>query len=227
MVSVAEHQVHADVWVDATHPSPSHHFYRVLEFSLDRQLTRVVRHQETVASCPALSRATRIVGKCLTGGYRRGSDPECSGLTRSFVCYILRYMANYSRRLLREFMNAVKALGDENRVRALMALRASELCVCQITELLGLAPSTVSKHMSILKQARLVDTRKSGRWVFYRLAGNKSAPEVQEAIAWLCKSLSKDTSVRQDERRLKEILKIDITVLCSEQGKKLNDRCIK
>jgi ArsR family transcriptional regulator, arsenate/arsenite/antimonite-responsive transcriptional repressor len=128
---------------------------------------------------------------------------------------------------VREFMSVVRALGDENRVRSLLALRGKELCLCQIIELLGLAPSTVSKHMSILKQARLVDTRKSGRWVFYRLAGNKSAPEVQEAIVWLCKSLSRDTSVRQDERRLKEILKIDITVLCSEQGKRLNGRCIK
>ena len=62
---------------------------------------------------------------------------------------------------MRELMSIVKALGDENRVRAVMALRNRELCLCQIIELLGLAPSTVSKHMSILKQARLVDTRKS------------------------------------------------------------------
>ncbi len=127
---------------------------------------------------------------------------------------------------MREFMAVVKALGDENRVRALLALRAQELCVCQIIELLELAPSTVSKHMSILKQARLVDTRKSGRWVFYRLAEKKSAPEIQEAIAWLSKSLSRNASVRRDDRRLKGILKIDISVLCSEQSKKLNGRCI-
>ena len=127
---------------------------------------------------------------------------------------------------MREFISIVRALGDENRVRALMALRGSELCVCQIIELLGLAPSTVSKHMSILKQARLVDTRKSGRWVFYRLAGNESPPEVREAIAWLCKSLSGDKSVRRDERRLQEILKLDVAVLCSMQGKKENERCL-
>ena len=125
---------------------------------------------------------------------------------------------------MREFMNIVKALGDENRVRALLALRTSELCVCQIIELLGLAPSTVSKHMSILKQARLVDTRKSGRWVFYRLAGNDSAPEIQEVIAWVCKSLSGDTSVRRDEHRLQDVLKLDLTVLCSTQGRRVNAR---
>ncbi len=121
---------------------------------------------------------------------------------------------------MREFMSIVRALGDENRVRALLALRNRELCVCQLIEFLGLAPSTASKHMSILKQARLVDTRKSGRWVFYRLAGNEAPPEVQEAIAWLCKSLSGDTSVRRDERRLQDVLKLDLTVLCSMQSKK-------
>ena len=147
---------------------------------------------------------------------------EHSGLTIHFGYEMIRYMAKYQRQVLREFMSVARALGDENRVRALMALRGRELCVCQIIELLGLAPSTVSKHMSILKQARLVDTRKSGRWVFYRLAEDGSAPEIQEAIAWLCKSLSGDASVRRDELRLKEVLKLDLTVLCSMQGGRLD-----
>jgi ArsR family transcriptional regulator, arsenate/arsenite/antimonite-responsive transcriptional repressor len=126
---------------------------------------------------------------------------------------------------MREFMSVARALGDENRVRALLALRDRELCLCQIIELLELAPSTVSKHMSILKQARLVDTRKSGRWVFYRLAGNDSAPEIQGAIAWLCKSLARDAFVLQDDDRLQEILKWDLSILCSLQGRKVNERC--
>ena len=41
---------------------------------------------------------------------------------------------------MREFMNITKALADENRVRMLLALRKGEFCVCQITELFGLAP---------------------------------------------------------------------------------------
>jgi len=51
-----------------------------------------------------------------------------------------------------------------------MMLSGGELCACQIIEMLGLAPSTVSKHMSILRQAGLVETRKEGRWIYYRLA---------------------------------------------------------
>jgi len=54
---------------------------------------------------------------------------------------------------MRDFMRIAKALSDENRVRTLMFLAEGELCVCQIIEMLCLAPSTVSKHMNILYQA--------------------------------------------------------------------------
>ena len=63
---------------------------------------------------------------------------------------------------MREFMSITKALADPNRVRILLALRRGELCVCQITELFGLAPSTVSKHLSILHHAGLIQSRKIG-----------------------------------------------------------------
>ena len=84
---------------------------------------------------------------------------------------------------MRDLMAVIKALADENRVRILMALGPGELCVCQIVELLGLAPSTVSKHMAILKQARLVDSRKEGRWMFYRLAEDDAPAEAKEMTA--------------------------------------------
>jgi len=56
------------------------------------------------------------------------------------------------------------------------------------------------------------------------LAGEDSAPEIQEAIAWLCKSLSKDAAVRRDERRLREVLKLDLNVLCAQQNGRLSER---
>jgi len=120
---------------------------------------------------------------------------------------------------VRSFMAISKALADENRVRVLLALQGRELCVCQIIELLRLAPSTVSKHISILKQARLVEGRKDARWMYYRLAGADAPGEVQEAIAWVCRSLSKAPSIRQDARRLKEILRLNPEELCKRQSR--------
>ncbi len=117
---------------------------------------------------------------------------------------------------MRDFLYITKALADSNRLRALCALQEQELCVCQIIELLGLAPSTVSKHMSILRQARLVDSNKQGRWIYYRL-GREDAPiEVKKALTWVLDSLAKSDVIQNDARRLKEILKIDPEVLCKK-----------
>jgi ArsR family transcriptional regulator len=118
-----------------------------------------------------------------------------------------------------EFLNVTKALAEENRLRILLALGVEELCVCQIIELLELAPSTVSKHMSVLRQARMVDSRKDGRWTYYRLADEGASVEVNDAIAWVKKSLSTNARIREDARRLEEILKIDREVLCSQQSR--------
>ncbi|MGB6064820.1 MAG: metalloregulator ArsR/SmtB family transcription factor [Desulfomonilaceae bacterium] len=115
---------------------------------------------------------------------------------------------------MRQFMSVARALGDENRVRALLALRGRELCLCQIIVFLGLAPSTVSKHMSILKTARLVDTRKSGRWVYYRLAEHDGSPEVEGAIDWLRKCLTNTQTTIKDDERLLKVLELHPTDAC-------------
>ncbi len=116
------------------------------------------------------------------------------------------------------FMAISKALADENRVRILLALKDRELCGCQIIELLELAPSTVSKHMSILTQARLVENRKDGRWRYYRLVGDDAPLEVQNAISWVSSSISKAPKIRRDAERLAEILRIDPEELCRMQS---------
>ncbi len=116
-----------------------------------------------------------------------------------------------------DFMAITKALADENRVRVLLALQKQELCVCQIIELLKLAPSTVSKHMSILRSARLVDARKEGRWMYYRIAGSNSPPIVCGAIEWARKSLADDPQILGDAKRLEQILKMDAHKLCESQ----------
>lgn len=103
---------------------------------------------------------------------------------------------------MRKILNITKALADENRVRALMMLQNGEMCVCNIIDMLNLAPSTVSKHMSILKQADLVETRRDGRWIYYRLADADSNPAATEIIRWLMTNLDHDTVVQKDKIRL-------------------------
>ena len=114
---------------------------------------------------------------------------------------------------MRHFLSLSKALGDETRARALMALRDRELCLCQIIDLLGLAPSTVSKHMTILSQAGLVERRKEGRWHFFRLAGDNAPPEIRQVLDWALAALGDASVVAADQQRLERIVSTDLEAL--------------
>lgn len=114
---------------------------------------------------------------------------------------------------MRAFIAITKALADENRTRTLMALRDGELCVCEVMALLGLAPSTVSKHLTVLHRAGLVESRKEGRWIYYSLPDNSPSP-VREAIEWVTDCLKDDAMVLDDAKRLKAIGKMDKEELC-------------
>jgi ArsR family transcriptional regulator, arsenate/arsenite/antimonite-responsive transcriptional repressor len=119
---------------------------------------------------------------------------------------------------MKEFLNITKALADESRLRMLMALEGGgELCVCQIAEFTGLAMSTVSKHLSVLYQAGLVNARKEGRWMYYSLPGKGTPAAAREAVAWVRRSLEGSERIAGDEARLKKVLAMDLGELCKRQ----------
>jgi len=116
-----------------------------------------------------------------------------------------------------DVVTIAKALSDENRVRILACLRGGERCVCQVIELLALAPSTTSKHLAILKQAGLVQCRKEGRWMHYRLATTNGAPPAEEATRWALANLQDDPRIAADDRQLDSILSVERAELCCRQ----------
>ncbi len=117
---------------------------------------------------------------------------------------------------MRDLLAIMKALADANRLRIVAALRGRELCLCQLVELLGLATSTVSRHASILQQARLIHARKQGRWTYFRL--DEDAPTAaEEAAALVARAVARDPQIRQDVKQLKQILQCDPETLCRKQ----------
>ena len=103
---------------------------------------------------------------------------------------------------MRPFLEITKALSDETRVRALLALRDGEFCLCHLVGLLELAPSTISKHLDILGQAGLVQRRKRGRWAYFRLAGRDAPPAVRQALRWALDALTDDAALARDAKRV-------------------------
>jgi ArsR family transcriptional regulator, arsenate/arsenite/antimonite-responsive transcriptional repressor len=128
--------------------------------------------------------------------------------------------------LMESILAIARALSDENRIRALLALGEEEVCVCQIIELLKLAPSTVSKHMSILKQAKLVTGKKKGRWMYYSLPGKTALPIVRQALAWVRRAGSADQGIQKDADRMKKILCTDRDLICTRQSMRRKQRAI-
>jgi arsenate reductase/ArsR family transcriptional regulator len=115
---------------------------------------------------------------------------------------------------MRELELALKAAGDPTRTRILKLLEADGLCVCQVQAVLGLAPSTVSKHLTILKLAGLVEDRRDGKWVVYALP-SEPAHYARAVLALLRGPLNRDPAVVADGKRLREVLAVPLEEICS------------
>ncbi|MCK5366156.1 MAG: winged helix-turn-helix transcriptional regulator [Gammaproteobacteria bacterium] len=100
------------------------------------------------------------------------------------------------------FESVGRAISDRNRIRILKMLEPGELCVCQITAILGLAPASASKHLSLLRMAGLLTHRKDGRWVYYRLSAHPYNPYAPAVLDVLRASLADDSVIAEDRRRL-------------------------
>lgn len=114
---------------------------------------------------------------------------------------------------MKQYISIMKALSDTSRVRALCSLQEGEMCVCQLIELLQLAPSTVSKHLSILQQAGLVDSRKEGRWVYYKLPKRNEAKRIMQETFRMLKN---NEIIIKDNKRLNKIRSANPEALCKK-----------
>jgi DNA-binding transcriptional ArsR family regulator len=120
---------------------------------------------------------------------------------------------------MKAVLQITKALADRQRVRMLLLLQGRELCVCQIIAVLELAPSTISKHLSILSAAGLVEHRKEGRWAYYRLPDGSAEAMARSALQWVAQSLRHDEAIVIDMKKLAGVLRCDPEALCRQQRK--------
>jgi DNA-binding transcriptional ArsR family regulator len=123
-------------------------------------------------------------------------------------------MTNY-KGAMETTLDVLKALSDMNRLRIVSALsRYDELCACQITEVLQVTGATASRHLSILQKAGLLDSRKEGRWVYYRLAPPSSTGSL---FKWLKESTAEADQLQADIEALEKIVGITREDLCRMQ----------
>jgi ArsR family transcriptional regulator len=106
---------------------------------------------------------------------------------------------------MKTFIRIMKALSDPNRVKAIKLLEQKELCVCELTALLGLAQPTVSKHLKNLEDAGLVESRREGSWVNYRLATGEESVYAEAMLENLADWLDDDRQIQDVLARLPQV----------------------
>lgn len=104
---------------------------------------------------------------------------------------------------LRPLSRVFRALGDETRLRIVALLAHGELCVCHVEEALGLTQPNASRQLGILKTAGVVDSRRDGTWVYYRIAAQEH-DAVRRVLALLTESLATRRALKSDLVRLRK-----------------------
>ena len=102
---------------------------------------------------------------------------------------------------MHKHIRVLKALSDETRLRILKLLSKRKLCVCELEAALGLPQSKVSRHLTVLRSAGLVEDRRDGLWIFYSLLKPKNDFETS-IIQTIKSALSDSELVKQDQKRL-------------------------
>ena len=102
---------------------------------------------------------------------------------------------------MKRHLKIFKALGDKNRLRIVKMLEIKPMCVCEITSVLDLAPSTVSKHLSLLQEAELIEDTKDGKWVNYALPVRNRSPLVTDVLEVLSGTLVDDPWISEDRKK--------------------------
>lgn len=105
---------------------------------------------------------------------------------------------------VRSFSRLFKALGDETRLRIVALLSHGELCVCHLEDALQISQPKVSRHLALLRSAGVVDHRREGSWVYYRLAV-QSDPDCEHQLNTLMRTFAKRSVLRRDLERLVKV----------------------
>ena len=113
-------------------------------------------------------------------------------------------MASAATLEVRPVSRLFKALGDETRLRIVALLSHGELCVCHLQKALGLSQPNVSRQLALLRAAGIVEDRRDGKWVHYRLR-RQADPDCERQLRSLVKAFAKRELLRGDVEQLVRI----------------------
>ena len=125
-------------------------------------------------------------------------------------------MRNQTRNPIDRLTSLAHAIADPNRVRLLAACLDRERCVCQLVALIDLSNASISKHLGQLRDAGLLESRREGRWVHYRLPDDPDRI-VRDAIELVRSHALEDDLIARDRGTLENIDAIEPNELARMQ----------
>jgi ArsR family transcriptional regulator len=105
---------------------------------------------------------------------------------------------------VKKLATTIKALSDETRLRVVKLLEGGELCVCELMEVLDMSQPRISRHLSVLKNAGLVDDRREGKWVYYSLCNETEDGEVKAILNTIATIGNDNPAVILDKKNLQK-----------------------
>ena len=108
---------------------------------------------------------------------------------------------NTSKLEVRAVARFCRALGDETRARIVALLSHGALCVCHLQAVLGVPQSNVSRHLAVLRAAGVVEDRRSGSWIYYRLRPQED-PACDRQLKALVAAFGGSESLRREVARV-------------------------
>ena len=108
-----------------------------------------------------------------------------------------------------------QALSDETRLRVIKLLEERELCVCELIQVLDMSQPRISRHLSVLKNAGLVDDRREGKWVYYSLCDGNENKAIKTILKTMTLLANDNSAVKKDKKKLKKAVRLsEIERIC-------------
>lgn len=115
---------------------------------------------------------------------------------------------------MKQLIKIFKALSDTTRIRIIKMLQRKKLCVCELQEILGLAQSSVSRHLKILEDAGLIEHEKCGQWVNYKTSISVDDPYTDAFLSHFHIWLENQTEIQKDRELMG---KVNRTIICKNK----------
>jgi ArsR family transcriptional regulator, arsenate/arsenite/antimonite-responsive transcriptional repressor len=109
---------------------------------------------------------------------------------------------------LDKILDLFSILSDKTRLRILLLLMKSELCVCEIIGVLDMSQPRISRHLSMLKQGNYIKDRREGKWIYYKLEDNEKSVYLKSILSQTSKWMENDIEFLNDSKKHDSFIKI-------------------